>query len=159
MNHETYANLAAFGKKLLNATGLEEGLPLIATYACEIIKAERCSIFVYDKTTGELWTTLADGIERIVINADKGIVGHCLKSKQLIVANNVEENPYFLEDIDKKSGFKTNNLIVTPIFNEDKKIIGALELLNKKGDFSSEDEKFMKFFANFISSFIDLAPR
>jgi GAF domain-containing protein len=159
MNNDTYTDLASFGKKLLDTTGLEKGLPLIVSYTCQIIKAERCSIFVYDKKTGELWTTLADGIERIVIDADKGIVGRSLQTKQLIVENDVSKSQYFLGDIDKKSGFITKNLIVTPIFNEDKKVIGALELLNKEGGFTKEDEKFMRFFANFISSFIDLAPR
>jgi len=159
MDKTTYANLADFGKKLLSSTGLEEGLPLIATYACHIMKADRCSIFVYDKDTGELWTTLADGIERIVIDADKGIVGRSLQTKQLIVENEVDKNPYFLGDIDKSSGFKTNNLIVTPIFNEEHKAIGALQLLNKASGFDKDDEKFIRFFANFISTFIDLAPR
>jgi len=159
MNDGTYANLADFGKRLLTSTGLEEGIPLIATYSCEIIKAERCSIFVYDKETGELWTTLADGIERIVIDVDKGIVGRAIETKKLIVANDVSQNKYFLSDVDKSSGFKTKNLIVTPIFNEDHKVIGALELLNKEDAFNKEDEKFMQFFANFISTFIELAPR
>jgi len=159
MSQTTYANLADFGKKLLNSTGLEEGLPLIAIYSCNIIKAERCSIFVYDKKTNELWTTLADGIERIVIDVNKGIVGRSIQTKQLILENEVSKNQYFLGDIDEKSGFKTKNLIVTPIYNQDKKVIGALELLNKEDGFGEEDEKFMRFFANFISTFIDLAPR
>jgi len=159
MDDVIYADLASFGKKLLNTTGLEEGLPLISTYTSRIINAQRCSIFVYDKQTNELWTTLADGIERIVIDADKGIVGRSLEMEELIVENDVSRSSYFLGDIDKKSGFVTKNLIVTPIFNEDKKVIGALELLNKEGGFTKQDEKFMRFFANFISSFIDLAPR
>jgi len=159
MNQITYANLAEFGKKLLNSTGLEEGLPLIATYACHIIKTDRCSIFVYDKDTGELWTTLSDGIERIVIDADKGIVGRAIQTKQLIIENDVSKSQHFLGDVDKSSGFQTKNLIVTPIFNENNKVIGALELLNKSTSFTESDEKFMRFFANFISTFIDLAPR
>jgi len=159
VDETTYEDLAVFGKKLLDSTGLEEGLPLIATYSCQLIKAERCSIFVYDKVTSELWTTLADGTERIVIDASKGIVGRAIETKQCIIENDVSKSQYFLGDIDKKSGFVTKNLIVAPIFDERKKVIGALELLNKTEGFDSEDEKFMKFFSNFISSFIDLAPR
>jgi GAF domain-containing protein len=159
MGQTTYANLADFGKKLLNSTGLEEGLPLIATYSCDIIKAERCSIFVYDTQTNELWTTLADGIDRIVIDIDKGIVGRSIRTQQLIIENEVSTSRYFLGDIDENSGFRTKNLIVTPIFNQDKKVIGALELLNKEGGFGIEDERFMRFFANFISTFIDLSIR
>jgi GAF domain-containing protein len=159
MHSVSYANLADFGKKLLNSTGLEEGLPLIASYACQTTKSERCSIFVYDKQSGELWTTLADGIERIVIEEGKGIVGRAIETKQLIIENDVSKSHYFLDDIDKKSGFTTKNIIVAPIFNEDNKVIGALELLNKETDFDEEDKKFMRFFTRFISTFIDLAPR
>ena len=159
MNNRNYKDLAGFGKKLLSSTGLYEGLPIISKYACQIIQAERCSIFVYDKKTYELWTTLADGIERIVIDASKGIVGRAIETKELIIENNVDKSPYFLGDIDKNSGFTTKNIIVSPIFNEDHKIIGALELLNKENGFDEGDAHFMRFFSNFISTFIDIAPR
>ena len=156
---EKYANLADFGKELLNSNGYKDGLSLIATYATSIISAERCSIFVYDKQTGELWTTLADGIERIVIDMDKGVVGRSLQTNQLIIENNVESSQYFLAEIDENSGFKTKNIIVCPIVNKDKKAVGALELLNKESDFNDEDAKFMQFFSNFISTYIDLVER
>ena len=159
MNKTSYADLAAFGKKLLDSTALEKGLPLIAEYSSSILNAERCSIFVYDKKTGELWTTLSEGIERIIIDEKKGIVGRAIQTRSLIIENDVENNPYFLEEIDKESGFQTKNIIVTPIFNEDRRIVGALELLNKTNGFNNDDAEFMIFFANFISSFIDLAPR
>jgi len=60
---------------------------------------------VYDKDTNELWTTLSDGTERIVIDASKGIVGRAIETKQCIIENNVSKSQYFLGDIDKKVVF------------------------------------------------------
>ncbi len=157
MRYKNYADLATFGKRLLTATALEEGLPLIAEYSKEIAHAKRCSVFVYDEVTRELWTTLADGIDKIVIDANEGVVGKAFRLGEVIVVNDVNSSPYFCEAIDKASGFETKNLIATPIFNSKREVIGVLELLNKAGGFDEEDKTFTQFFTNFISGFVELS--
>lgn len=148
--------LAEFGKELLNKKSLESGLPLIAKYAKETIGADRCSIFIYDKEANNLWTTLADGVEKIVIPADEGIVGYTIKQKKPVIINDPYTHPKFLKDIDKKTGYKTNNILTAPIFNPSNEISGVIELLNKTGGFDNEDIHFITFFAHFISGFIEM---
>jgi len=152
----TYSKLAEFGRQLLNKKSLVEGLPLISKYVKDVIGAQRCSIFIYDLSDQELWTTLADGVEKIVIDADKGIVGQTIQERKPILENDVYSNPYFMADIDHKTGYKTKNLVTAPIFNSNKDIIGVLELLNKESGFDKEDVKFMIFFAHYISGFLEL---
>lgn len=154
---EIYAKLADFAKVLLNKNTLDEGLPLISKYVKEVSGAERCSIFMYDQNKNELWTTLADGIERISIPADKGIVGHTIKTAEPIIENEAYSNPNFLSEIDEKSGYKTHNIATTPIFNSQKEILGVLQLLNKENGFDNDDIKFMVFFSHYISGFLELA--
>lgn len=153
-----YKNLAEFGQELLKSPTLEQGMPLIAKYSKNVMGAQRCSIFIFDEKNNELWTTLADGIERIIIDSDQGIVGQVLQTAETMIVNTPKENPYFLPEIDKDSGFETKNLIATPIISSDNRVIGVLEMLNKQGGFKNEEEKFMRFFSNFISGFIELAP-
>ena len=153
---ETYSKLAEFGRELLNKTSLEEGLPHISKYAKEVIGAQRCSIFMYDEDERTLWTTIADGIERIVVPSDKGIVGHTLKVKKPVIANDVYSDEHFLADVDKETGYKTKNIISAPIFNSERKIIGILQLLNKASDFDQDDARFMIFFAHYVSGFLEL---
>lgn len=148
--------LANFGRELLYKTSLAEGLPLISQYAKEIIGAERCSIFIYNPDKKEFWTTLADGVERIVMSADKGIAGETLRTKKPIFENEVHSNPYFMREMDKKTGYATKNVITAPIFNYKKEVGGVLELLNKDGGFKEDDLKYMKFFAQYISEFLEL---
>ena len=63
----------------------------------------------------------------------------------------------FLQDIDNKTGYVTNNLMTSPIYNSEKEIIGVLELLNKENGFDEKDVKYMKFFSRSLSDFIELA--
>lgn len=153
----TYSKLAAFGRKLLDKSSLLDGLPLISTYVKDVIAAERCSIFIYDQRKQELWTTLSDGVEKIIVPKDQGIVGFTIKEKKPIVANDAYTHPQFLPDVDKKTGYVTKNIITAPIFNSKREIIGILELLNKEDGFSNEDMKFMIFFAHYVSGFLELS--
>ena len=155
----TYLKLSDFGRELLEKKSLAEGIPLISKYAKEVIDAQRCSIFIYDTKTNKLKTTLSDGIKEILIDADKGVVGHTIIEKKPLIVNDPYTNKYFLSDIDENSGFMTQNLITAPIFNSQREIIGVLELLNKKGGYNEEDKKFMIFFAHYISGFLELVTK
>jgi len=154
---DKYLKLADFGRELLYKKSLVDGLPHISKYAKEIIGADRCSIFIYDAEKHELWTTLADKVQRIIVDSDKGLVGETLRVKKVILENDAYSNEHFLPDIDAKTGYKTQNVITAPIFNSNQNIQGVLQLLNKDGGFDSEDTKFMKFFTHYISGFLELA--
>ena len=153
----SYQQLAEFGRELLDNPSLEVGLPLITKYLREILKVERCSIFIYNKKLNLLWTIVAEGTHKIILNADEGVVGQCAKSGQPKISNDPYEDENFYTEIDAKSGFKTKNLAVVPIFSSDKGIMGALELLNKQEHFTQDDLRFMKFFCTYISGYLELA--
>jgi len=156
MKVNRYSKVTEFGKELLNKRSLEEGIPLIAKYVKDVVGAQRCSIFIYNNLKNELWTTLADGVDKIVLPADKGLVGHTIKIKKPVVANDAYEHAEFLAEVDERTGFKTENIVTAPIFDSQRKIIGVLQLLNKEGGFDDEDVKFMIFFAHYVSGFIEL---
>ena len=152
----TYQSLAQFGRELLEKKSLEDGLPLISEYAKTVIKAERCSIFIHDRVEQEFWTTISDGVEKIVVPTDRGLVGLTLHDKKPIVANDPYSHPDFMSEVDKETGFVTKNIITAPIFTSKRDIIGVLELINKDGDFDKEDVRFMIFFAHYVSGFLEL---
>ena len=153
----SYTALAEFGRALLNRPTLAEGLPMISDYAKQVSGAERCSIFIYNPKIQMLWTTLADRVNKIMVHQDDGIVGHTLKEGKPILVNNPYEDERFLHTIDRKTGFVTENIASIPIFDSNRHIIGVFQLLNKPGGFSSEDAKFMIFFAHYISGYLELA--
>ena len=86
MSLEIHKRIADFGKKLSGLDHIEEALPTIAEEAKAIVNAERCSIFIVDREGAMLWTKLSDGIGRIAIGIDSGIVGDTVfkKAAQLV---------------------------------------------------------------------------
>ncbi len=158
MSLKIYERIADFGKKLSGLDRIEEALPSISEEAKAIVNAERCSIFMVDKAGGMLWTKLSDGIGRIAIGIDSGIVGDTVQKKAAQLVNNPYEDNRFLAKIDEKSGFITRNILAVPIFNSRQEVIGVIQLLNKyHGDFDDKDEGIMSFFANYISGTLELA--
>jgi signal transduction protein with GAF and PtsI domain len=158
MLNDNYHFLAEFGHELLKHKSLDEGLPHIAIYAKSAIGAERCSVYVYDKKSHRLWTTLADGVERIMLSDEEGIVGLTLREEKTILENNPYSNSAFNPKIDEKTGYRTRNILATPIFDSHKKVLGVIQLLNKEtGDFDESDIEFLEFFAHFVSAYLELA--
>lgn len=158
MSLEIYKRIADFGKRLTLLEHIEETLPAISEEAKAIVSAERCSIFIVDRVGDMLWTKLSDGIGRIAIGLDSGIVGDTVTRKSAQLVNNPYEDSRFLAKIDAKSGFITRNILTVPIFNSRQDVIGVIQLLNKyHGDFNENDEGIMSFFANYVSGTLELA--
>lgn len=160
INEDMYSKLADFGRELLDKKSFREGLPHIVSYSKEVLEADRCSVYIYEEDTDKLWTTLSDGVKKIVVPSDKGVVGYTLRVRKPVIVNDPYSDPNFLPDVDKKTGYKTKNMITAPIFNSNREIIGVLQLLNKKsGEFDADDKRFIIFFAHYISGFIELVVK
>ena len=152
MNSST--QLTSFDKNVLNKASHIEALEYISTHAKSIVGAERCSIFIYDQEENELWTTLADGTENIIIPYDIGIVGQTIRVEKPIIENEPYNSPNFLADVDMQTGFYTQNILTAPIFNAQNEVIGVLQLLNKEDGFSKKDAESIVSFSKSISGFI-----
>lgn len=152
-----FNQIAEFGQKLMSLEDLSKVLELISQEAKNLLHAQRCSIFIVDKEDNILWTKLSDGISRIVIALDAGIVGNTYKTQKPQMVNNPYEDKRFIQSIDKKSGYTTKNIITVPIFDSNRKIIGIIELLNKAdADFDNKDLEVLTFFANYVSGSLEL---
>ncbi len=158
MSREIYGQIADFARELTQEKDLEKALITISEEARELLKAERCSLFMVDCDTKMLWTKYADGIGRIALGLDSGIVGKTFEKHEAIIENNPYENEDFMAKIDEKSGFKTRNVLSIPIFDSKHEVIGILQLLNKlEGEFNLSDVDVLNFFANYISGTLELA--
>jgi len=154
---QKYNEIAEFGKKLMTLTDMDNAIGLIAQEAKKLVNADRCSIFIVDNEDQMLWTKLSDGIGRIVIAIDSGIVGDTYLKKEPQIVNDPYNDDRFLPSIDKKSGYKTKNIITVPIFNSRREVMGIIQLLNKsRTDFDEKDLESLTFFANYVSGSLEL---
>jgi len=118
-------------------------LERIAEEAARLLASDRASIFIWDREQHQLVACPALGVEsgRLYLPDNKGIVGDVLQSRKALIVDNAYRDPRFDQSVDKKSGYKTRNLLCVPLFDADQNCIGAFELINKiGGDFTAEDQ-------------------
>ncbi len=152
-----FNEIADFGRELASLEKSENVLALITKKAKHLVNADRCSLFIVDIEDEILWTKQSDGMGRIVIGIDSGIVGDTYRYKKAQVINNPYEDEKFLPQIDKKSGYVTKNILSAPIFNSKREVMGVIQLLNKsRSDFDEKDLETITFFANYISGSLEL---
>ena len=139
---------------------LKEMLLQISEKVCEVMEADRGSVFLYDPNTDELWSTVALGMggEVIRIPSWSGLAGACFQSGDTINLEDVYQDPRFKKEVDADTGYHTRSLLCMPLYTRAGSILGVIQLLNKKeGVFSEEDEAFLRIFANHVSVFIEIA--
>ena len=157
-NIKSFTKIAEFGRKLLSRPSLELAIPLISSYARDLLEADRCSVFIYNRKKDCLWTVLADGVGEIEIAANEGIAGASFQDKKALVVNNPYSDSRFSSKVDHGTGYLTKNIIATPILDAFGKPIGVLQLLNKTdGEFDEEDKRLLTFFNHYISGYVELA--
>ena len=126
---------------------LDSLLHNIWVFAIQFTSAERCTIFVIDEEKGDLYSRILhdEKIEEIRLPLGKGIAGYVAQTGEVINLDDAYSSELFNPEIDKKSGFHTRNILTVPMRNPDGKLIGAIQVLNKKnGAFTREDEDFLQ---------------
>jgi signal transduction histidine kinase len=139
---------------------LDEMLLKIAQKACEVMESDRCTLFLHDPKTDELWSKVALGMggQEIRIPCGAGVAGHCFRTGETINLADAYTDSRFNKEVDERTGYRTRSLFCAPIYNRDGGRLGVIQLLNKKdGVFSREDETFLHIFANHATIFIEIA--
>ena len=122
---------------------------LIKTIAEETktaLNADRCTVYLYDKETDELYSKVATGLEikELRMPANKGLAGHVMKTGETINIKDAYRDKRFNPDIDKETGYRTKNMLCMPIKNFNQEIIGVFQVLNKFDEFfTPEDEDLL----------------
>jgi sigma-B regulation protein RsbU (phosphoserine phosphatase) len=126
-------------------------LSLNADLARDLIGADRCSVWLLDERTGELWTKVAHGVKELRIPAGTGIVGNCIAANSDIIVNNAGSDERFLRRVDEASGYRTESVLAVPL-HADGQVIGAMQVLNKPGGFSKNDAELLKLTATYSAA-------
>ena len=125
----------------------------------KILNADRCTVFLLDENKNELWSIVAMGIEKgkeIRFPADKGISGHVATTGQVLNIPDAYKDPRFNPDIDKKTGYKTENMLTMPLSNAEGHILGVFQVLNKKdGPFTERDESLLTAISHIAATTIE----
>src|SRR5678815_2036494 len=143
---EKFLSLLAISRGINSEKKFDELLNLILSEAAKLLDAERATIFLLDKVSGQLWARTALGLsEPIRFDARLGIAGAVLISGKNMIVEDAYKSPLFNQTIDSLTGFQTRNVLSVPLRNIRREIIGVFQVLNKKdGRFSAEDEQLVE---------------
>ncbi len=140
-------SLVKISRSITALTDIDDLLRVIAEETKNAIQADRCSVFLWDKDTDELWSKVALGLEsskEIRFPADKGLAGYVVKTGEPINIIEAYNDPRFNPEIDKQTGYRTKTILCMPITNNNREIIGAFQVINKiDGVFTKNDEDLL----------------
>ncbi len=138
---------------------LDELLYRIMEVTREQLNADRCTVFLIDEERKELWSKVAMGVnQEIRFPMEKGIAGYVARTGEILNIKDAYADPRFNPDVDKKTGYRTRNLLTMPMHNKQNEIIGVFQVLNKRqGSFTEEDVELLKAIAFIAASAVENA--
>lgn len=129
-------------RRMASTPDLETLLTMIIDATCEVLECERATIFLYDRAADELFSSVARGLECIRFPADRGIAGAAAMSRKPVNVPDAYADARFNREVDRKTGFRTRNLLTLPLENLSGELTGVLQALNKAGGpFEAADEE------------------
>jgi class 3 adenylate cyclase/putative methionine-R-sulfoxide reductase with GAF domain len=90
-------------------------------------------------------------LKKIKLEMGQGISGAVAARGEPIIANRAAESSNFYPQIDEMTGFTTRSVLCVPMISQGK-VIGVIEVLNKKeGDFTEDDKGILQSIASSVS--------
>lgn len=148
-------NLKAWHQRIYNKWNPNENTDLVEFFMeilTKAVDAERCSIFIHDPTTDEVWLKVGTNLpERSIIVPRSGSnVGKVIATGQPVSITRREEQSAFAKTIETVTGFRTENMLCVPIKSPiNANIPGAIQVLNKMGPdkqngFTTKDQEILE---------------
>jgi signal transduction histidine kinase len=132
---------------------LQELLQRIMKEAAQTVNAEASSIALYDPQRKDLLFTVSLGKKGSQVRSTRlalgqGIIGYAALHKKPLNIPDAAKDRRFHSGMDEKTRFKSRAILAVPILSK-KKLVGALEVINKKGggSFSPADLRLLEIVA------------
>ena len=138
-------------RRLMTVTDLDALLRLIAEATVTMVGAERATIYVVDRDRQELWSRVATGtgVGELRFPVGAGIAGPVALTGETISIPDAYADPRFNDETDKRTGFRTRNLLTLAMTDHDGAVIGVFQAINKSdGAFTAEDESTLRALAS-----------
>jgi Nif-specific regulatory protein len=146
-------------RRMSAMTDLASLQALITQEAKELLRADRVSIFLFDRERCELWSAISQEGRIMRFDARLGVAGAVAMTGQAINVADAYEHPLFYKEVDLQTGYRTKTLLAVPLHSLDGAIIGVGEATNKKnGVFSAEDAEILTTLAARLADIIETSP-
>ncbi|MFQ5610949.1 MAG: response regulator [Anaerolineae bacterium] len=126
----------------------KKALTIITEHTTRLLDVEATSLVLHDETTDDLQFAVtagkgADIVREMRLAIGQGIAGWVVKHGKPLLVRDVQEDPHFCRDFDRRSGFTTKSVLCVPLQTKHQ-TIGAIEAINKQnGNFDQADLRLL----------------
>jgi len=142
---------------------LSDAIRVVAEQTSALLNADRSSVWLYDKSTDEIYTIVAQELdsEEIRMPADQGVAGHVLQTGIPLNLEDAYAHSAFDPNYDQETGYRTRSMLCTPLHSRQGETLGVFQVINKQGDnrFTAEDEVLLETVAGSAAVAIENALR
>lgn len=153
------ARLLSVGERLAASNDLDEVLALVIDAMRDVLRADRASVFQFDPQAQELFISQAHGVGAIRFPITKGIAGESARLGRILNIPDCYADSRFNPEIDRKTGYKTRNMLTIPLLSPEAgaggagaSLEGVAQVLNKdpaRGSaFDATDEALARYLAS-----------
>ena len=125
-------------------------LQKIMQATCEVMQADRCTLFLVDEGRQEIWSRVFHGTvpTEIRVPLGKGIAGHVAQCGETVNITDAYNDARFNPEVDRRTGYRTQTIICMPMCDRQRHVVGVLQVLNKfDGVFTKDDEEVLAAFS------------
>ncbi len=119
----------------------------------QAVDAERCTVYVVDHDKQEIWARVAQRTAtEIRLPMGKGLAGQVAFSGETINVPDAYADARFDRDFDLRTGFRTLNMLVVPVWGTKGRTVGVIQALNKRdGTFERRDQMLLEQVADTVA--------
>ena len=133
--------------RALTETGdLDQLLILIMAKVCELMEADRSTLYLLTEDGRQLWSKVSQGGERVEIRLEvgEGIAGWVAETREIVNIPDAYADQRFQPRVDLNSGYRTRSILTVPMLGALGGVVGVLQVLNKQdGPFLHGDEELL----------------
>jgi len=151
--------LFRIAKALQEFQTLDELLDFTTQEIQNLMEVGGAAVILVDKEKNEFFfraatyddTEAGKKFREIRFPIDKGTAGYVYRTGNPIIVPDTSTNPYFFKKVDEKAGYNTRNMLVVPMWLQDR-MIGVLCAVNKdRGAFNQDDLKLLSAVAGTVA--------
>jgi class 3 adenylate cyclase/putative methionine-R-sulfoxide reductase with GAF domain len=121
-------------------------LDYILEMVVKLINVEAGTVMLLDQSMLTFQATIGiagKNLEGMQVHLGQGICGWVAATGESVVIHDVKESPHFFAEIDGRTGFRSRNIICTPMISNGH-VVGVFQLINKLGRFNEDDLRTLK---------------
>lgn len=147
MNEEQLTHLTEVVKTFNSSLELDKVLEKVLSLTSKTMEAEASSLLLIDEPANRLFFKTSTGskakdLGQFSLKIGEGIAGFVASSREPLLVNDVNKDPRFQKEISETIDFPTKSILCVPLIIQDR-IIGVIEVINKKGGFTESDSQLL----------------